>query len=254
MTMTAWWEDTFTDFDVESTGVSPWDDRIVSWCTALDRPGAAPIVNTELVFPGVPIPPGATAVHGITDEQAQRYGNPPRESLRRLVGLLADTVKARVPIVGMNLAYDFTMLRAECRRHHLMDVEAVAGMPLAPVLDVYVIDKYADPWRKGKRTLADSTVDGKPGLATHYGVVLTAEDAHDAVPDALAAGKVLRRIAQRHPEIARMGLYRLHAMQADWRYEQCADLEEYFRRKGKPSYVDRCWPYCLDEAHGRAAA
>lgn len=241
----------FTVFDVESTGVSPWDDRVVSWCAALTRPGCSPIVNTELIYPGVPIPPGATQVHGITDEYAQRYGNPPQESLRRLVRLLADAVKARTPIVGMNLAYDFTMLRAECRRHRLLDVEAVAGMPLAPVLDVYVIDKYADPWRKGKRTLADR--DGKPGLATHYKVALSATDAHDAVADALAAGEVLRRIAARHPEIANMGPYRLHAMQVDWRFEQCADLETYFRRKGTPSYVDRCWPYCLDEAHGRVA-
>jgi len=81
--------------DLETTGVDPLNDRIVEISLLKTfPPGAAgeappePIVRTRRVNPGMPIPPGATAVHGITD--ADVAAEPPfdklAKSLRYLLG------------------------------------------------------------------------------------------------------------------------------------------------------------------------
>jgi DNA polymerase-3 subunit epsilon len=188
-------------------------------------------------------------VHGITDVWIAEHGNPPVEALNRLVEELARRVIAKIPIVGMNLAYDFTLLRYECLRWGIPWVEVRAGRPLAPVIDIYVLDKRIDPYRPGSRKLADS--EKGPGMATQYGVTLIG--AHDAVADTLAAVEVARYIAAARPEINGLGPYRLHAAQADWKAEQAAGLQEYFRRKkGQPgAVVDPCWPVCYDDTHIR---
>lgn len=249
--MSPWHEDMIVGFDLETTGVDVRNDRIIQWCAALTIPGSEPIVNSQYVNPGVPIPSEATDVHGITDEYAQRYGGDPVQSLTNCVGLLAEAMQAHTPIGGMNLAYDFSTLRWECLRHDVPTVEEAAGLPLAPVLDVYVLDKQVDKYRKGVRKLADK--DGKPGMATHYGVTLEAEDAHDAVADTLASVRVLRRIGRKYGSVGRMNPYRLHLAQVDWRREQSASLEQYLRVKKVPpepdARVDRCWPVCIDPTH-----
>jgi DNA polymerase-3 subunit epsilon len=59
--------------DLETTGVDPRSDRILEISVMKIFPADAggdapePEVKTKRVNPGVPIPPGATAVHGITD-------------------------------------------------------------------------------------------------------------------------------------------------------------------------------------------
>jgi DNA polymerase-3 subunit epsilon len=53
--------------DVETTGFSPYNDRIVEVACALVDGDRVVERWATLVNPGVPIPPGATAVHGITD-------------------------------------------------------------------------------------------------------------------------------------------------------------------------------------------
>lgn len=248
-----WWDGPIGGFDLETTGVDVWEDRVVQYCVAITMPGHKPVIYSEYVNPGVPIPQGAIDKHGITDQYVQRYGNPPREALTRCVEELARLVMARRAIGGVNLPYDFTLLNNECARHGLPTVEERAGMPLAPVIDTYVLDKHADPYRRGSRKLDDS--GNGPGLATHYGVTLVG--AHDAVADTIASVEVGRAIGRKYSGEFDFGLYRLHAMQVGWRFEQCASLEHYFRYTKAPpdpaAMVDRCWPYCTDRNHHRKA-
>lgn len=251
MTATPWWQGPLWGFDVEATGIDVRADRIVQSCIARTLPGCEPIVEAEYINPGVPMHPEATKVHGLTDAFIASYGNPAVEAIERLCEILADAVKARIPIVGMNLAYDFTMLHYECKRYGMLTVEQRAGTMLAPVIDAYVLDKYANPYRPGSRKLADHPEKG-PGMATHYGVLLT--DAHDAVADTIASVEVARRIGKRYPgEVGDLGAFRLHACQAEWRADQAAGLQDYFRRKrGQPNaFVDPCWPLCIDDTHHR---
>lgn len=231
-----WWRQPMLAFDVESTGVDPKQDRIVSWCAAWLMPDGGVKALSELINPGVPIPPGATEIHKITDEMVQRTGNPPRESLWRLTRTLAEAVMARIPIVGMNLAYDFTMQYWELRRWDLPWIEEVAGRPLAPVVDCYVLDNVLTPRRSGKGA---RKLDR---LVEYYEV--RHDGAHDAVADALAAARVVYRQAQRNPRIGNMPLHELHANQVMWRQQQQISLQAYFDSIGKEAVCDPCWPVC----------
>lgn len=246
MTTQPWWQGPILLTDAETTGVNVAVDRVVQWCTVDDEwAGLPPRIDEELVNPGIPIPAEATEKHRITDDMVRATGNPPRDSLRRWVNILAQAVVGGRPIGGMNLSFDLSMLRFECQRLTMFDVEAVASRPLAPVLDAYVLDKYVDPYRPGGRKLID--------LARHYDVEHDEAKLHDAVEDTIVVGRVLRAIGERYPEVGNMGLFALHMYQVDWAREQRLSLQHYFRtKKGRrDAVVDPCWPYCADADHRR---
>jgi DNA polymerase-3 subunit epsilon len=54
-------------FDLETTGVSVTHDRIVEICLLKVFPDFREEIRTYRVNPGIPIPAGATAVHGISN-------------------------------------------------------------------------------------------------------------------------------------------------------------------------------------------
>ena len=58
----------FTVFDVETTGMSPVNDRIIQiGAVRIDKDGSISRYNS-FINPGRPIPPGLVSVHHITDE------------------------------------------------------------------------------------------------------------------------------------------------------------------------------------------
>lgn len=62
-------------YDVETTGIDTKTDRIVSMCFIKIHPAGDSEIKEKLVNPGIPIPKGASEVHGITDEMVE---NAPR--------------------------------------------------------------------------------------------------------------------------------------------------------------------------------
>ncbi len=90
----SWIDDPWMGFDTETTGVRALKDRLVTAALVLRIDGAsyrsgvsAPDqVATWLTDPGVEIPEQATAIHGITTEQARRDGRPIEEVLHELAG------------------------------------------------------------------------------------------------------------------------------------------------------------------------
>jgi DNA polymerase-3 subunit epsilon len=139
-------------FDLETTGVQVESDRVVTACIAVIRPTPIPPwdveVNTWLIDPGVEIPAGAIEVHGITNERARRDGRNPVGALDEIAATLASAQAEGIPIVGANLAYDNTLLDRGLRRHNLRTVEDRLGRPLGPCIDVQVLDKHVDPYRR----------------------------------------------------------------------------------------------------------
>jgi DNA polymerase-3 subunit epsilon len=219
-----WWEGPLVGFDLETTSPDPETARIVTACVVVDTPGESPTVLEWLVDPGMDIPEGATAVHGITTEHARAHGVTPRRAITDILLLLVGDI--RIPLVAFNACYDFTVLDREARRHGLL--------PLVPypVIDPYVVDKQVDKYRRGSRKLTD--------VAAHYGVTL--DDAHNATADALAAVHVARAIATRTPG-APADAQALHDAQILWRAQQSATLQDYFRRtKDQNATVDGSWP------------
>lgn len=76
--MTCWYEGPLAAFDTETTGVDVEGDRIVSAALVIqDGPDARPRSTRWLVNPGIPVPAGATAVHGLTDEHLRSNGRWP---------------------------------------------------------------------------------------------------------------------------------------------------------------------------------
>ena len=235
-----WWEGPLLAFDTETTGPEPTEARLVS--AAVDLFGLGDTEPTEslrlIVNPGVPIPEGASAVHGITDDIAQRDGIDPKVAVSKVMHALYDAFSRRIPVVAYNAAYDFTVIAREAQRH-LGATFKISG----PVIDPFVLDKAVDRYRRGQRTLTVT--------AEHYGIDLT--NAHDATADAYAAVMVCRAVGQQYARTLPTYLGDLWRYQRQQRREQAASLQAHYARTGKtnddgsPITVDPSWPIREDQ-------
>ncbi|MGP6171204.1 3'-5' exonuclease [Microbacterium sp. A196] len=216
-------------FDLETTGVDVGTDRIVTaYVGVLDSRGDEVAARSWIADPGVPIPDGAAAVHGITTERAQREGRDACEVVAEIRSSLSSLFAQGLPVVAYNASYDFSLLAHECHRHGVAVLEAPG-----PVIDPLVIDKAVDRYRKGKRTLEF--------VAQHYGVTL--DGAHEASADAIAAGRVAQALARAFPLAT--SAQELHAQQIGWARTQAESLTEYFIRIGRidpEDALDGQWP------------
>jgi len=166
-------------FDLETTGVNPQEDRVVQLGVSYFRGGRHLQKHQQLIHPGVPIPPGAAAVHGVTDEHVREA---PRlaQLLERLEAHFSGAVFAGPPpvLVGYNLiSYDLPLFEAELRR-----AGAAWSVLQRPAIDVFTFVKWHlrhEPSRK----LSD--------IAARFQIPLRA---HDALSDAHATGLLLGRL------------------------------------------------------------
>ncbi|MFF1689521.1 MULTISPECIES: 3'-5' exonuclease [unclassified Streptomyces] len=232
--MTCWYEGPLAAFDTETTGVDVESDRIVSAAIVVqDAAGSRPRVSRWLVNPGVPVPTGATEVHGLTDEHLQRNGRWPAPVMEEIARLLGEQAAAGRPLVVMNAPFDLTLLDRELRRHRASALGRYMESSSLCVLDPRVLDKHLDRYRKGRRTLTD--------LCAHYEVDL--EGAHDAAADAQASLDVVRAVGRRFASrLDRLSPAELHTLQAVWHAAQARGLQAWFARSGNPEMVDPAWP------------
>lgn len=233
--MIDWANHPLLGYDTETTGVDTSQDRIVT--AALDRhwPTLPVETRTWLVNPGVEIPAEAAAIHGITTEHATEHGQDPRDALSGITQRITAWLVRGLPLVAFNAAFDLTLTEADAHRNGIHRItEQLATLPLFPVLDPGVLDKYADPYRPGSRTLVATCAE--------YDVPL--EDAHAAEADARAAVLLTRAVMARHHDLfAPFTLAGLHHAQTKWRQVQVKSLQQHHRREGKAygSY-DYGWP------------
>ncbi len=217
-------------FDLETTGIDVEKARIVSACIAVLAEDGAVIERWDwLADPGIEIPAGASAIHGITTARARAEGRPAGEVVAEITQTLRVLFSLGIPLVVYNAPYDLTLLDRESRRHRVVPLQR-----FSPVIDPLVIDKALDRYRKGKRTLEVTAV--------LYGVVL--DDAHDAGADAIAAGRVAQALARTFPDDLDITLADLHGRQELWFADQAAHFQEYIRTvKGDADFVaDATWP------------
>lgn len=178
------------------------------------------------------IPQGASDVHGITTEYAQQHGTDPYETLKNIHEHFATWESYGFPLVAFNAAFDCSLLTYEWRRYGIK-----SEVTFRRVIDPFVLDKRAFPYRSGPRKLGR--------LAELYEVEL--ENAHSADADVLATLGIARKM-HGAVDTSKINLNipvdRLHAYQVLWKYEQAESLEAYFHGKGgKPdAYVAREWP------------
>lgn len=219
--------------DFETTGVDPTADRIVSGYAGVLH-GAAPGEGVSiLVRPdGYTIPAGATAVHGITTEHATTHGGGFDGEISGILRFLRQ--HPRVPLAGMNLAYDLTLLHSELHRAWA-PASAERAMRFVldrPILDALVLDRALYPFRRGSRRLED--------LASLYGVQFDGA-AHGARADAIAAGQIVATQLT-NPALSGYSIDSLHDAQVRWRAEQSASLQSFLRRRDPNVVIDPGWP------------
>ncbi len=227
--MTLWYEGPLLSLDTETTGVSVFEDLVVTFNITYDAPGQDPIICNWMINPGIEIAEGASAVHGITNEVAQRDGGDPFTVLSNIAEHLKNWGKLGNPVVVYNAAFDCSLLVVEFDRY---------GIPqpcdFDRVLDPYVLDKALDPYRKGSRKLIDT--------ARHYGVELSEENAHSADFDSMASVMVSRALGRKYGIDA--PIEEVHAMQVKAKAKQSRSLEAYFRKKENDNtiVINTQWP------------
>lgn len=164
-------------FDLETTGIDVARDRIVQIALIRVEPGGERRVLSTLVNPQRPIPPEATAVHGIKDEHVRNA--PPFSQIRAEV----EEFLAGADLAGYNMVqFDLPLLEAEVRREggHLDTRDS-------RLLDAMVIFK-----RMERRDLSS---------AVRFYCDRELEGAHSAEADALATLDVLDAQVGRYAEV-----------------------------------------------------
>ncbi|MFF9351068.1 3'-5' exonuclease [Streptomyces sp. NPDC014734] len=232
--MTHWYEGPLAAFDTETTGVDVEEDRIVSAALVVqDTAGGRARVTRWLVNPGIPVPAGATGIHGLTDEYLQRNGRWPAPVVEEIARALAEQCAAARPLVVMNAPFDLTLLDRELKRHRASSLAGYLQNAALCVLDPRVLDKHLDRYRKGRRTLTD--------LCELYGVAL--DGAHDAADDATASLELVRAVGRRFASrLERLTPPELHTLQAVWHAAQARGLQAWFAKNGTTEAVDPAWP------------
>ena len=226
-------------FDLETTGADPAEARIVTYALVSMTPDGVESMITGLVNPGIDIPEEATAVHGVTTEQAQA-GMHPVQALNQIMTVLAWGGGVS-PVCAFNARYDMTVLAHELHRHNL----PTNLLAVTPVVDPLILDRHFDKYRKGKRTLT--------AISELYGCPV-GDDAHDASADAVAAGRIFYALRERYNLIRQVDLQDLHDLQVTWADEQAVSLEQYLRRTNPDARVDPRWPVALDPVEAADAA
>lgn len=223
------WCEALAVFDLETTGIDVETSRIVSAHVGVIDSSGHPVQGRSwLADPGIEIPEGAVAVHGISTERVRAEGRPAAAVVAEILAALRDVLGRGLPLTIYNAPYDLSLLNREAQRYQLEPLAAPS-----PVIDPLVIDKALDRYRAGKRTLV--------AASRQYGVLL--DDAHDARSDAIAAGRVAQAIARRFPVELGMDVEVLHHAQIGWSAQQAERFQDYMRRQRDPQFsADGCWP------------
>jgi len=163
--------------DIEATGVYPRTDRVIDLSIATVLPDGTRRIDNFRFNPGVPIPPEASAIHGIKDADVAQSPSFPQKA-DAVLKALGDS-----DLAGFNLArFDIPILAEEFLR---------AGKPfyveLRRVIDVQRIFHRREP--------RDLTA----ALAFYCGEVHA--NAHGAEADALATLKIFEAQVSRYKDL-----------------------------------------------------
>ena len=166
-------------FDLETTGTDPARDKIVEIAVLRIEPDGSRISRCRRINPGQPIPPAATAVHGIRDEDVRE--EPP---FRRIAKSVLDLLQG-ADLAGFNLwRFDVPLLQRELQE---------CGLDLEPG-QRRVVDAMTIFHRKEPRDLA---------AAVRFYLGREHDGAHGAEADLEATWEVLEAQLERYPDLPR---------------------------------------------------
>lgn len=173
-------------FDLETTGLDLKNDRIIELAFIKWTPHGDVLERERRFNPGMPIPPEATAVHGITDEDVAN-----EVPFCRVAKSLVDTLEG-CDLAGFNVRrYDIPLLVYEFNR---CDVDF-------PMEGRRVVDMQNIFHREERRDLS---------AAARFYLGREHEEAHTALGDIRTSAAVLGGQLERYPHVPR-DLDGLHA-------------------------------------------
>jgi len=164
-------------FDLETTGTDTAKDRIVEISYLKVHPNGKEEVKTKRINPGIPIPPSAIAIHGISDDDVKDCS-----TFRQIAKSLADQIEG-CDLAGFNSSrFDIPLLVEEFLR---------AGVDIdfskRKMIDVQVIFHRKEP-----RTLE---------AAYKFYCDSDLTDAHSAEADTKATYEVLKAQLDKYPDL-----------------------------------------------------
>ncbi len=164
-------------FDLETTGTDVAKDRIIEIALVRVHPDGARDSLVRRVNPGMPISPGAYAVHGISDEDVQH--SPSFEAVAELIfSYFQDCDLSGYNITG----FDLPLLAEEFLR-----------VGITPDFSAcYVLDAQQIFFKKEKRTL---------GAAVQFYCGRELQNAHSAEADTLAVIDILTGQLDRYEDL-----------------------------------------------------
>jgi len=173
-------------FDLETTGLSLASDRIIELALIRLSPHGDVLERVRRFNPGIPIPPEATAIHGITDQDVA--DEPPFSATARSLAELLDNCD----LGGFNIRrFDLPMLLAEFKR---------ADVPFS-IQGRLLIDAQTIFHREEPRDLS---------AAARFYLGREHPEAHTALGDIRTSAAVLSAQLKRYPHLPR-DLQGLHA-------------------------------------------
>ena len=189
--------------DLEATGVDVVTDRVVEVAVVRVCPDGGQVVFHRRVDPGVPIPPAATAVHGLADQDVA--GCPP---FAAVAGELLD-VLAGADLAGFGIArFDLPLLAAEFGRAGLdfpLDGRAVVDAltvfhrheprDLAAAVKLYCDRQHAGA--HSALTDARAALDVLDAQVARYGLPPTPAELHAALVEVDVGGRLRKDLARR---------------------------------------------------------
>lgn len=166
--------------DTETTGVSADSDRVVELGAVAYAAGQPAFERRMRLNPGCPIPPSASAVHGISDSDVRdkpHFADIADRFLPYLDGRMHGGVEPW--LVGYNaIAFDIPLLNAELAR-----VGSRVRIPLSRVIDPMVFVRWH------LRHLRSRSLES---VCRHFNI--PGGRAHSALDDARATGALLYRL------------------------------------------------------------
>lgn len=279
---TPWHVQRMAALDFESSDKDPETARIVTCALILVGGGLDTDTRTRLLNPGIPMEPGAIAVHGITDEYAAKHGMPAEQGVGEIAKAVAEVVTGGVPLVGHNLgSYDLNLLDRECARHLGDSLEGICRQPLTQVVDTMVLDKHAAPYRR--RVSETQGPYQMRTTAETYNLKWEEDQAHGAEYDALMSARAAYKMGaiahtrpadrpdwvhqlrnrrgpyDRFDDLAGIDVEELHRRQIGWAAADAASYQAWLRDPAKSgekhdpnAVIDGTWPLRSVEGGGAA--
>ncbi|NEZ46083.1 PolC-type DNA polymerase III [Clostridium niameyense] len=159
-------DDTFVVFDLETTGFSSENDKIIEIGAVKIQEGKIIDKFSTFVNPKMPIPNNIIELTNISDDMVENS-----ETIENILPKFMNFIKDSI-VVAHNAAFDVSFIRKSCK-----DLNIKFGNP---VMDTVILSRYMFPELKRFKLNV---------VAKHLGISL--ENHHRAVEDARATGDIL---------------------------------------------------------------